>query len=345
MSNKSGQNSVANIARLNGAPIPPLNDKIKLNPLGRIKVDKNKYARIWEIYDINQNCNFLKWKNLPNGLTSWNLNRMLYYRGSVVGFKFGGNIYVLPYTNTGRINPYGLPTQVRPITYNGQAVDDNPQFFMENFELPVDLAGNEREFNENSAFILYDSVPMSASCKSPARAMINKIIIDEIAEALVKININVKVSAKKIYFLVKDPKQADVIREELAEAFNHDCPFEVITDEYQTTTIQNNDDFMATEYFNIIKNWDSVRCFMSGIKAKIFGEEKKERLIVDELDGTNEQIDLIADMRLTLAKEWADNMNKAHGLNIQVEYNQKQEKEEEVIVNDDDDEGGDEWRE
>lgn len=336
MSNNNRPNSVANLARQVGAPIPPLEQKT-FNPLGKIKVDKTKFSKLWQIYDMNQNCNFLKWSNLPNGLTSWNLNRMLYFRGSLVGFKYGGNVYVLPYTNFGRINPYGLPTEVRPITYNGQAVDDNPQFFSKKFKLSVDVTGNETEYNENSAFILYDSVPMSANCKSPARVNINKIIIDEIAEVLAKININVKVSAKKIYFMVKDPKQADVIRQELAQAFDNDCPFEVLTDEMQTSTIQNSDDFMATEYFNIIKNWDSVRCFMSGIKAKIFGEEKKERLITDELAGTNEQVDLIADMRLTLAKEWAEKMNKAHGTNIQVEYNQKEEQRE-VIEYDEGDE-------
>lgn len=335
-------NSVANIARANGAMIPPLDNKNKINPLGNIKIDKTKYAQIWQIYDVNQNCNFLKWKNLPNGLTSWNLNRMLYFRGALVGFKFGGNVYVLPFTTLGLINPYGLPTTVRPITYNGDAVDDDPQFFAKNFELPIDYAGNEIEPNDNSAFILYDSVPLSASCKSPSRAMYNKIIIDEIAETLVKIHVNVKVSAKKIYFLVKDPKQADVIRQELYEAFNNDCPFEVITDEYQTQTIQNTNDFICDEYFNIVKNWDSVRCFMSGIKAKIFGEEKKERLITDELAGTNEQVDLIADMRLTLAKDWADQMNKAFNLNIQVEYNQKEQEEQTPVEGD---EGGDPWQE
>lgn len=336
MSNKtSGPNSLVTILENAGANVQVL--KQTFNPLGTIKVDRTKFSKLWQVYDLNQNCNFLKWNNLPNGLTSWNLNRMLYYRGTLCGFKFNDNVYILPYTIEGMINPYGLPTKVRPITYNGQAVDKKPNFFMKDFELSIDLAGNEN-ITENTAYLLYDSVPMSASGKSPSRFTLNKIICDEIATIMAKINVNVKATAKKFYFICKDPKQAEVIKMELAQAFENDSPFEVLTNSFEQQVIQNSEDLIAGDYFNIIKNWDSVRCFMNGIKAKIFGEEKKERLITAELEGSDEQVDFIADVRLMLAKEFADNLNKSFGTNITVELNRNEQPKEEYIETEEGDE-------
>lgn len=310
---KGGPNSQANLLRDEGVAALGTFQK-SYNPIGYKNTDKFNYELIWTNYDLNQCVSRYIWENLPNGLTSWNLERMLYFRGTLCGFKFAGRVYILPYTITGPINPYGLPVGVRPITYNGRPVSGNDDFFSKNFELPVDLNGDEND--EYSAVLLYDALPYSPSETTPSRYYLNQIIIKEMADVFARININVVISNKKIFLIIKDAKQRDIVQKELDEAFGNDSPWAVLTSELDTQTIQSTNDFNADDLFNTIKNYDAIRCFMSGISAKNFGTEKKERLVSGELAGSEEQKDLILDMGYDLRKEFADKLNRKFGTNI-----------------------------
>ena len=317
MGKKNRPSSQANLLREQGVDALGVNMSAKVNPVGFYNPDKTKYKIIWSNYDFNQCCSRYKWKNLPNGLTSWNLERMLYFRGTLAGFVFAGRFYILPYVITGPINPYGLPVGIKPITYNGRPVAGENDFFGEKFELPVDVFGDATR--DYGAVILYDSLPYNTSSSAPSRYALNQIIINEIVETFARININVVISNKKILLQCKDAKQADVIRKELEIAFGSDSPFAVLTSPLESQSIQSSSDFNADELFNTIKNYDSIRCFMSGIRCKSFGTEKKERVVTGELAGSEEQSDLILDIGFELRKEFADLCNRKWGLNIVVE--------------------------
>ena len=88
--------SVANLVRQEGQPALGSYSETggNINPIGYYKPEKSKYIQLWQKYDLEQVTSRFKWNNLPNGLTSWNLERMLYWRGSLAGFRFGGNIYI-----------------------------------------------------------------------------------------------------------------------------------------------------------------------------------------------------------------------------------------------------------
>lgn len=289
------------------------------NPRGMYNPDKAKFIELWTNYDMNQCCSRYVWKNLPNGLESWNLERMLYFRGSLCGFKYGGLEYILPYTmNAGSLNPYGKPSKVKPITYNGQSVAGKNDYFLnESFELPVDVEGNETA--DYNAVLLYDSIPYMPSGQPCSRYAYNQILIEQIADVFARININIVVSNKKILLQVKDPKQKEVIETELYSAFGSDSPFALITSELDVNNLQNSNDYNAEDLFNTLKNYDAIRCFMSGISSKGFGAEKKERLVTGELTGAEEEKDLILDNGFDLRKQFADLMNAKFGTNIIVE--------------------------
>ena len=312
MSNKKGAHSPEVILRNQGYIIPGRD----YNPIGFINKNRDDYQLIWTNYDFNQCCSRYVWENLPNGLTSWNLERMLYFRGTLAGFKFGGKVYILPYVPSPSLNPYGFPSAVKPITYNGQAVADKDEMFAENFELPVNVYGDE--ISEYQAVLLYDALPYAPSGKAPSRYFLNQIIIKEMCEVFARININVVVSNKKIILHVKDRKQRDIVMQELAMAFGSDSPFAVIDSPLEVDNVQSSSDYNADDLFNTIKNFDAIRCFMSGISSKGFGAEKKERLVTGELTGAEEEKDLILDMGYDLRKMFADMCNKNFGTNIQV---------------------------
>lgn len=309
--------TLANELRNQGCPVPvAINPKARVNPIGFYSPDKSQYITIWTNYDMNQCVSRYVWENLPNGLTSWNLERMLYFRGTLCGFKFGGKGYILPYVPTPRINPYGFPSGVRPLTYNGQAVAGKEDYFKENFELPVDAYGDETD--DYSAVLLYDAIPYSATGKAPSRFFLNQILIRDIADTLARVNINIVVANKKIMLVIKDPKQTDIVRRELEVAFGSDSPFAIVTSELDISDVQYSNDFQADDLFNVIKNYDAMRCFMNGISSKGFGSEKKERISTGELAGGEEEKDLILDMGFDLRKLFCDLCNKKFGWNISV---------------------------
>lgn len=319
MSRKSKMMAQANMLRVQGYPAlgtTELNGG-ENNPIGIYNPDKEKYIRLWTNYAFNQNVSKYIWKNLPNGYKSWQIERMLYFRHSVAGFWIGGRIYIMPWvTNTSMLNPNGMPTKIKPITFNGRPLAGQNDALNDGFELNVDQNGNETD--KYSAVILWDSVPYSGMGLSPARYYFDHIIIREIADTFARVNINVVVSNKKIILQIKDAKQAEVVRRELESAFSSDCPFAIVTAPLEAGSIQSTSDFNADELFNTIKNYDAIRCFMSGISSKSFGTEKKERLVSGELAGAEEEKDLILDMGLDLRKEFCELMNKKFGTNIEV---------------------------
>lgn len=318
MSVKKNPSSLANKLRAEGAPAlgtMETNTKLKINPIGFYNPQKKKFTTLWTNYDLNQCVARYVWEGLPNGITSWNIERMLYFRGSLAGFSFAGNVYILPYVMTEGINPYGLPVGIRPLTYNGRAVAGKNDLWKDNFALPIDINGDEK--TDANAVLLYDSIPYSPSAEAPSRFFFNQIIINEIADTMARVNINVVVSNKKILLVIKDAKQADTVRKELEATFDSDCPFGVITSPLETNSVQSTSDFDADKLISLVKNYDGIRKIMNGILAN-FGTDKGERLVTGELQGNEQQVDLIADLSLELRQLFCKQCNAKWGLNMKV---------------------------
>jgi len=317
--NRKHDNSQANKLRSMG--VPALGtfdyDGKQINPVKFVNANKSNYMLLWSNYDLTQCISRYVWENLPDNIKSYDLERMLYYRTSLTGFKFAGHIMILPYTITGGLNPYGYPITGKPLTYNGKPISDNNGNDIFNYDLKFNASGvPDGEYN---AILLFDSVPRFAgSNMGISRFQLNQIIISNMAEVLARININVIVTNKKLFFVAKDANQKSVIEREIQQFLGSDAPFDVITSPLEIQTIQNTNDYQADDLFNVLKNYDAIRCFMSGIQSKNFGTEKKERLVSGELAGNEEQIDLVADIGLELRQNFANNMNKLFGTNIKV---------------------------
>ena len=318
MGKKNRPNSQANLIRQEGAPALgtiEINGGTN-NPVGYYNPDKSKYEMIWGYYDFIQCCSRYVWDNLPEGYSSQLIERMLYFRASLVGFKLAGRLYILPYVATGNsLDLLGRPTRVKPIAYNGKEIAGSNDYINKNYSIDVDIFGDN---DENKGVLLFDNIPTNNFGNVPSRYILNKVLIKEIADTFARININIVVSNKKILLQIKDAKQREVIRKELESIFSSDCPFGLITSPLESSAIQSTTDFNADELFNAIKNYDGIRCFMSGISSKGFGTEKKERLVAGELAGAEEEKDLVLDMGLMMRKEFCETINKKFGLNVSV---------------------------
>lgn len=81
-----------------------------------LKVAIRKQLRIIDEQDA---VNRFTWYNLPEGLNSKLLERILYYRGQGMFFKMNDKFYFLPYALDGSIDLYGRFEGVTPLPFNG----------------------------------------------------------------------------------------------------------------------------------------------------------------------------------------------------------------------------------
>lgn len=86
-----------------------------------LKLDIKKQLRI---VDEASAVRRYQWVNLPKGLSSEMIERMLYYRGQLMFFKLDDIFMVLPYTlrapdNSSGIDVYGRFTGITPVPFKG----------------------------------------------------------------------------------------------------------------------------------------------------------------------------------------------------------------------------------
>ena len=78
---------------------------------------KNSIRKMLRVLDEQNSVNCFKWVNLPVGMSSQELERLLYYRGQLAFFYLEelNQFYILPYALDGTIDAYGRFNTIHPI--------------------------------------------------------------------------------------------------------------------------------------------------------------------------------------------------------------------------------------
>ena len=97
-----------------GLPIKTADNQIN-------SIDKTDIKKQLRILDEQDAVNRFTWYNLPSGLNSRLMERILYYKGQGMFFKLQDQFYFLPYALDGTIDVYGRFTSVTPLPFNGKA--------------------------------------------------------------------------------------------------------------------------------------------------------------------------------------------------------------------------------
>lgn len=152
-----------------------------------LKSDIKKQLRILDEQDA---INRFTWYNLPEGLNSKLMERILYYRGQAVLFYLNNKFYFLPYALAGDIDVYGRFEKITPLPFNGSVGDGkkespwiqgltfNPIY---DVQLPEDFIGKSEEelkdFLERSCVIFKDYTEQ-ISQTNIARQILNDPVLD-----------------------------------------------------------------------------------------------------------------------------------------------------------------------
>lgn len=162
----------------------------------QIKMEIKKQLRI---LDEQNAINRFTWYNLPDGLTSQLLERILYYKGQGAFFNMGDKFYFLPYALDGGINIYGQFNSITPLPFNGTTEDKNNKPLIEGLTYdcvydimtPEDFMNDKGEYDvdaiENainkSAVILKDYTEQ-ISQTNIARQLLNDPLLDVMSDCI-----------------------------------------------------------------------------------------------------------------------------------------------------------------
>lgn len=81
--------------------------------------------RAIRIIDEQDAVNRFEWENLPSNINSQELERLLYYKGNLIFFKFDDDWYFMPYALDGTIDFYGRYNRVHPVPMTSGKDDEN----------------------------------------------------------------------------------------------------------------------------------------------------------------------------------------------------------------------------
>lgn len=161
---------------------------------------KSNLKRALRIVDEQDAVNRYTWYNLPDGITSQLLERILYYRGQGAFFKMSDDkFYFLPYALDGTIDVYGRFNAITPLPFNGatQSKDDKPlikgliydcvyevmtpdDFITESGEFDL---GKMEDLVEKSAVILKDYTEQISQTNT-ARQILNDPVLDVMSDCI-----------------------------------------------------------------------------------------------------------------------------------------------------------------
>ena len=150
---------------------------------------KDEIKKNLRILDEQNAITRFKWYNLPNGLTSELMERILYYRGQGAFFKMNdGKFYFLPYAlsapkNSTGIDVYGRYTGITPLPFNGTAKTGEKTWITGLIKKPIyDMLDVDINSFEEGCVLIHDYTPQASQMNIP-RYLLQDQIIDSMAEA------------------------------------------------------------------------------------------------------------------------------------------------------------------
>lgn len=198
--NASAKATDTKAGKINNASLPDVSAYIQagIDPKTKLPVRatvdgegfKTHNKKLLRIMDEQDAINSIKWYNLPNGLDSNLIERILFYRGQGMFFYMPTDerFYFLPYALDGTIDVYGRFVDVTPLPFNGTASDGDkvkPWITGLRKHCVYDIQLEEQELEDliNSCVLLHDYSPQ-LSQTNISRQILNDPLLDLEADML-----------------------------------------------------------------------------------------------------------------------------------------------------------------
>ena len=293
---------------------------------------KPEIKRALRIIDEQDAVNRYVWYNLPNNITSQELERMLYYKGQLCFFymKDLDQFFFMPYALDGTIDFYGRYNRVHPVPMTSGTEDKNgkaqAQLLSEIkldvlYGIPIPKEGDTVETFmkslENKCVLIHDYSKQLAQTITP-RVEVNDAILDVMSECVPFMRTSLLLSTGVKGMRVQNGddwtnvQDANKSVEDAALSGDPYIPMVGIT-EFQD--LQNGQVAKSEEYMLAMQSLDNLRLSTYGIdNGGLF--EKKAHELQTEADINGGPVGLVLQDGLSIRQDFCNIVNSIWGLGL-----------------------------
>lgn len=248
-----------------------------------------------------------KWEGLPKEIKPHNLEKVLNMYGQGVLFKVNDDNYAFcNAVNTNMLNIYGEPVEVQPVAINGYTFD--------RVNVNTNL-GDKGEIKEQNAVLFKNNLT-----STPTYAMV-KPMVEELAFIWESKGINAGLSRVKV-LLHANKNNASAIKQQIKSILGSSTMIPVVSEK---TNILNeiekldfNVEYTPDLYWEDFDKTFATLCQWLGITTNL-SQNKKERLIVSEVESNDELTTISEDARLSFRKLGCKQAKELFGLELSCE--------------------------
>lgn len=332
-----GKPVLPDLATLIAAGIDP-RTRLPLKAVNKSQMDKNlKYnaRRIFRIIDEQRATNRYRWFNLPEGITSQELERLLYLKYSLVFFYFKElkKFYFMPYALDGTIDFLGRFNTVHPVPMtSGAEKEEQTKEYKQKAALLSTLKLNvvkdvvvrtediTEELLTKSGVIVRDYTNQIGQLGEP-RYLLNDPLIELEADCLCFMRTNLLLGTGIQGLRVSDADAASEVDEFASQLYNNALngnPYSAITAKVELQEIQPNSTMKASEFSLAIQTIDNMLLSTYGLEnSGVY--EKKAHILESENAVNYSNNALVNQDGLSWRQHFAMVANSIWGLRIWVE--------------------------
>ena len=248
-----------------------------------------------------------KWEGLPKEIKPYNLEKVLNMYGQGVLFKVNDNNYAFcNAVNTNMLNIYGEPAEVQPVAINGMTFD------RVRVNTKLDETG---EIEMQNAVLIKNNLT-----STPTYAMV-KPLVEELAFIWQSKGINAGLSRVKA-LIHANKNNASAIRQQLKSILGSSSMIPVVSEKTsilkEIEKLDFNVEYEPDKYWQDFDKTCATLCQWVGITTNL-SHDKKERLIVSEVESNDELTTISEDARLSFRKLGCKQAKELFGLELSCE--------------------------
>lgn len=295
--------------------------------------------RVFRVLDEQRHVNKYTWYNLPAGISSQELERLLYYKYSLCFFYFKevDQFFFMPYALDGTIDFYGRFNTIHPIpmTSGAEKEEQTAEYkqkaaLLSTKKLNVvkDVIVYANEINEEkltkSAVILRDYTNQLSQLGEP-RYLLNDHLLEMEAECIPFIRTNMLLGSGVQGLRVPDADaaaEADAISNQFYQAAMVGNPYLAITDKADFQELQPKSNIKVSEYFLAMESIDNLLLSTHGIENSGM-YEKKAHILESENQVNATNVSLVLADGLKQRQNFCNIVNSLWDLGIWCEISEE----------------------
>ena len=293
--------------------------------------NKEEILKAIRILDEQNAVNRGRWYNLPSGISSQELERLLYYRGQLCFFYYKPlkKFYFMPYALDGSIDFYKRYNTVHPIPFADGVDDEKSDRYKKQLTLLSDLKlkciydviTEADEVNEdllfNSCVLIHDYTKQLSETIIP-RKNIQEPILNVMSEIIPLMRTSLMSGSGTRALRVQDADQADSVKEasdQFKTAALTGQQFIPVVGQIDFQDLQNSGFTKPQDYMLALQSLDNFRLSLYGIEnGGLF--EKKAHELEEEAAINGGPVGLVMQDYVSIRQRFCNIVNSIWGLGI-----------------------------